>query len=363
MSPSLEENRLSDMHSDRIRVRQPIWMRFVVLFGVLCVVLLGFRGIFMTPSDGRPAPKISVPVRTPMPHTDSFVDTITGEVLFFREGELFAIEFPSRLETKVIGLDGEKPLSLDPFPVTWSEDGKYIFILKDRKTLIGTEYDTQSTLRTYSLREPLDELLAPHIHISPYNDVVVIGTRTKTGKEALQFFLLQNGRDVGFYDNCSPKGLWIPTQGFVAKCRVGDVHAVVLVRINETSTQMTPVAKDTKTTTHDLLLEYDDESVMIDRRSGSAHTYLQLDANGRTAKPPAKYMQGLPSPEVLLDPYRALAKRIETKTGIQGVSDVSVSSNNLWMTFSANGKLYIARMDLQEPPLEFASGQYARIRP
>lgn len=365
MLPPSEEFLLEDEATARTSPRRLAGVHWGILVLVLIAILVASYSMLRSPGGVTPELRPDLSSKEAiLPPTNTFLDSLFGTVLYFQQGKLQELTLPTRKVQTVIGILGEEELNLKDVPVVWSADGALLSVLRDQQTIVLTEYSSGRFVREFRLRAPLEESSTLNFSIAPSNDVLVIGVSDqKQEKENLLFFDILNGAELGFFDRCQSVGVWIPKEGYIAKCQIGDLYSVVMVRFSEDSAQMVPLAKDSKTMQYLLLDRYSDSYALVGRRIGQKLELGTLGRAGRFIPLTQAELSALPSPEAALNFHDALARRIERETGFTSVEDVSVSSDNSWLTFSSEGKIYAALMSLSEKPFLLTEGKYARVRP
>ncbi|MBP9699815.1 hypothetical protein KBD71_00875 [Candidatus Woesebacteria bacterium] len=304
---------------------------------------------------------------TPMPATGTFVDSLYGTILFKSEGEIKEMELPSRLVNLVVAsVDPQIPREskLPDGKPTWSSDGELLFVSTQSRSISAVTFETGEYVATYTLRNDQSTSASVVVSSSPGNEVLAVGSPVEAhGSEYLEFFDILSGNQMGFYDNCSPKGIWMEEIGFVAKCKLGSNYSIVLIQFYENSSQMIPVAKETDRLSYQLLDAYDQSRLFVNRVEQGKPTLGTLTLEGKFTVLPAAEARMIPSIEAASDPMRFLASRLEKDTKLPNISQVQVSSDNLWVIFRSNATIYVALMDLREAPYAIGDWEWVSLRP
>lgn len=303
---------------------------------------------------------------TPLPATGTFVDSLYGTVLFKSGDDVKEMELPSRLVNVVLAsTDARTTASVLPGTIpTWSTDGELLFVQSGKRTITGVNFESGDYVATYNLRNDQVERSPNVILPSPGNEVLSVGSlQSAHGSEYLEFFDIAMGTNLGFYDNCAPKGIWVEGMGFVAKCKLGEKYSVVLIQFSATSSQMVPITTQSTALDYVLLEPYDETQVVVQRTQGAVKTIGKLSFTGKFTPLTVAERQALPDASVLLDPVGALTKRIAAETKLPNIQSVQVSSDNIWVAFLSDQTMYVSRLDFKEKPYPLGEATWMLLRP
>lgn len=337
--------------------------KLLALFGTLLLILIGLR--FILPRMRTPREtggSFVTPVSsTPLPKTGTFVDDQFGTVLLFEGETLVELKLPDRTRTRIIDTTGQ-----EEFPViapAWSPDGALLALVKDDKTVSITRYTTGEFVSMATVSGILSKEHT-YLSFSPFSDVIAVGTDKPNLSESFVTFIdVGTGAVMGSYTGCTAKGVWLTDEGYMSECAVADTSVVVLIRFTQESSHMVTVARSTSSTQYDVFVPYDGSRAVVVKKSGNREELGTLAATGQFAPLSARDRQGLPDIAALRDPFQALARRIEEKTGIKNIDHVSVSSDNTWVVFSREAETYVVDLRLEKEPFLLGNGSKPQIRP
>lgn len=348
------------------------WKRWViaVLAVTAFILMLAYflRPVLFKPSTQREQLEAILSASpTPMPATGTFVDSLYGTILFKSGEDVKELELPSRLVNAVLASTESSSTTPTVVPgtiPTWSTDGELLFLHTSNRSITAVTFETGDYVASYTLRNDAVESSPTLLLPSPGNEVLAVGSpQPAHGSEYLEFFDIAMGTNLGFYDNCAPKGIWVEGMGFVAKCKLGEKYSVVLIQFSSTSSQMIPIATQSPTLDYVLLEPYDETQVVVQRILGPIKTIGKLSFTGKFTPLSAAERQALPDSAILLDPVGALAARVATETKLPTIRSVQVSSDNLWVVFLSNQTMYVSKLDFKEKPYALGEATWILLRP
>lgn len=365
MSPSVPDELLQDTNSVRRTVVFP--KKTIVLIGVLSIVTITIGLLKLVPFSPLNTSSVLLPLLTPEPElTGTFVDTLSGNIVFFRENQLFEYRLPTRKMSQLIGVRTEEEVEsfVQTMPA-WSPDGKYLTIMDDTDHVSLIEFGTGKLHASLPLREKIDEKKQIRLTVDPSSQVLAVGVfqDDNISGQNVEFFSLETGKSVGVYPRCRAKGIWLTGTGFMTKCALGEVESVVLIQFQPGSTTMVPLAKETAVTKYTLVDEHEAQKAVALRTVSGKQDLVTISSTGSVQALAKKEYPVGTDLSLFSDVYSALAKRIEKETGLNEVRNISVATSNDWMVFEAKDGLYIALVSLSEKPYHIGAGTLPSIQP
>ncbi len=370
MLPSVSEDVLQDTNNVRKTVVLPKKTAVFLFVLLLLTIALGLYKFSPKSPSRNEETAATTAESTPLEPTNTFVDSLFGTIVFFRDQSVYEYQLPTRSMHQLIGVkqEKEKEEEVESFIQTrpvWSRDGKYLALIGDSSHVVLSEYETGKLVGSFPLHEKVSEAIQTTLSIDSASQVLAVGFSHALGVtgESLQFFSIEAKKELGVYPRCEAKGIWITGVGFVTKCALGDVESIVLIRFQPDSTTMVPLTKETTSTKYTLIDEYDQGTVIAIRKQNEKQDLVTISPTGKIQALASKnYPKGVELSS-LVDIYASLATRIEKATGLSGVKNVSVATTNNWMVFETKDGIYVAQMSLAEKPYFIGKGTLPSVRP
>lgn len=366
MLPNSAENILQDTKnvpdtpvSERNSARKLV----VILVSILAI---GFIVKQFTPKSTYPTTVSTAtsvePTSQPLTHT--FVDSVFGTVLFFRDSTPITVRLPDRVEHIILGVakEAEVPLS-SQYPPVWSPDGKRVAMVSPEQKIVVSDYDSGRYVGTFPLpANSTSETVT--FSIDPASEVLAVSQTASTSTDAsVRFFSLQTQKELGVYPRCSGAGVWMTGVGFAMTCTVADSQSVVVIRFEPSSSVMTPLLREANGIKYQVIDEYRPGVLMLKKSTGSHTDLITLEADGKVKLIPPKDYKAVPDIYTIVHITDALRARIEKTAHTKPVRDLSVASDNSFVVFETEDGLYVAKLDLKDPPYFLGKGTMPRIRP
>ncbi|MEP7166534.1 MAG: hypothetical protein ABI758_00975 [Candidatus Woesebacteria bacterium] len=366
MSPSVSEDLLQDTKVVQRTVvipKKTILLLLVLIFLTVSIGLIKLR--LQSTKVTTQVPSLSEGLSVAVP-TGTFVDTVTGTVVFLKDDQLFEYLLPTRTLRQLVGVRDEKEVDqFTPIQPTWSPDGSLLAVMDDSSHVTLTEYQTGKLRGSLLLREKLSNGKKGVLSIDPSSEVLAVGITgsEEVAMQTLEFFALATGKSLGVYPRCETHGVWLRSLGFLTKCALGEVESVVLIQFHPASSSMVPLTKESATVRYTLIDQYEPEKAIAIRTTQETRDLVTISVSGKVQEvPPKDYPKNLDVAQ-FVDIYSALAARIEKETGLMGVKNISVASTNDWMVFETDAGLYVAPVSLKEKPYFIGLGTLPSIRP
>lgn len=342
-----------------------------VLLGALIVIatILGLLQLQsrLFPSMQRKTPEqpVSASEPTPVPKTGTFVDDISGTVLFLRSQALYELTLPDRTIRQIVGLRPSEVTYFLPMRPVWSLDGHYLVVMADTSHLYVSEYDTGKFVGSFTLREPLRAGQQVVPSIDPSDEILAIGVADPEGirEESVLFATLATQKELGFYPHCSARGIWLPRVGYVLRCSLAETANVNVIQFEPASSSMFPLTQESKSLSYSLIDAYGGNSVLALRKRGTVSDLVTLSLAGKIVSLPSSFLPKNVSPVQFAFAEDALKRRIEKELHISGVANVSVASSNDWLVYETSEGLFANTIKLDQPSFALGPGSLPSIRP
>ncbi|PWU23395.1 hypothetical protein C5B42_03110 [Candidatus Cerribacteria bacterium 'Amazon FNV 2010 28 9'] len=294
---------------------------------------------------------------TPSPtptRTNTFVDYVGENFLFFTNGQLYEFTLPTLSVHQVLSTDKHASSKLPTVRPTWSNDGKTLALMTDPNTISILDYDSGNNIAVLHPNAAFDTSKMITMTFSPDgNDIAVVTTLDDHAD--VRLFSIADKKEVYEHADCGSIGFWLkgPNE-FVTTCSLNGKVTIIGI-LPGSSAQVKPIRADQ----FQLLSAYDDNSIVV--KQGT--TLGKVTLSGIFSPIPASQLSAFSSIDAIAHPEMALAAKLQNALHTDPIDDLVVASDGQSVLFHTQKGIWVEDIRMREQPYFLIQGSLPSIRP
>ncbi len=289
--------------------------------------------------------------------TGTFVDSLVGQFVYWRDGALYQVDLPSRKTVQLAGLDKDVVRSFPAVRVAWSANGTDFAFLVDSKTLVVTEFVSGNMVAKITLDPPLDILKKTTVSFSPDTTVLLVKQQEDRDRSHIRFFSLPAGLLMGEQTSCGYTGIFIRKNSLYATaCQIEGKSAVVTIDSHVKPLVVHPIGTPN---TYTFLNEYDSSSLLV--KKGEKPGKLTL--SGVFTPLDEKMFKNLAPVDSFVDLPKAFAAKIMEVKKTDDIDDIDIAPSGSFAVFHTKKGLWIIDLPKLSDPYFLFEGSLPSVRP
>lgn len=283
--------------------------------------------------------------------TGTFVDTLLGDFVYFKDNAFYLVSLPSRRSTQLAGVTENIVSAFPKVRPAWSYDGEKFAVVSDENSAVVVKFSSGELVKKIVLDPPLNFTKKIEIGFSPDGLYLFLRQDLDNSRKSLRFFALSSGELVSEQSDCTGPGAWVIKRNiYVTTCQ-----KTIIAIDPAQSRAVIPISPDASLT---FINVFDSQSLLV-KRSGKPG---KLSLEGKFTSLDTKVLGGT-GLDAFADLPRALADKITELKKTEPIDDLIVSPNNTFALFHTQKGLWIIDLPLKSDPFFLFPGELPSVRP